>query len=109
MWLVLYLGSPPVPEPRVLDDLPEARIRHARGRRRVEEPLDGLGSLRPLTRPAARKHRPEAEQCHIVLQHPALVAVAGEARALKDVSRLGVMSDSLQSVCMVISPSREAK
>ena len=37
MWLVLYLGSPPVPEPRVLDDLPEARIRHARGRRRVEE------------------------------------------------------------------------
>ena len=58
MWLVLYLGSPPVPEPRVLDDLPEARIRHA-----VEEPLDNFGSLGTGARPTAREERPQAEQC----------------------------------------------
>ena len=85
MWLVLYLGSAPVAEPCVLDDLPEDRVRDA-----VEEPLGDFGSLGTGARPTAREQRPDAEQCHVVLQHPALVAVAGEARALEDVSRFGV-------------------
>ena len=64
MWLVLYLGSPPVPEPRVLDDKPEARVRHA-----VEELRDGFGSLGTGARPtrAAREQRPDAEQCHVLV------------------------------------------
>ena len=64
MWL-LCLGVAPISEPRVLDDQPEARIRHA-----VEEPLDGLGSLRPVTRStrAAREQRPQAEQFNMKLQ-----------------------------------------
>ena len=83
MWL-LCLGVAPISEPRVLDDPPEALIRHARGRRRVEEPRGDYGGLGPVTRPPAREQRPEAEQRHIVLQHPALVAMAGEARVFED-------------------------
>ena len=45
MWL-LCLGVAPISEPCVLDDPPEALIRHARGRRRVEEPRGESG--RPL-------------------------------------------------------------
>ena len=95
MWL-LCLGVAPISEPRVLDDPPEDSIRHGRGRRRVEEPRGDYGGLGPVTRPPAREQRPQAEQCHIVLQHPALVAMAGEARVLEDQRRFGAVNGTQQ-------------
>ena len=89
--LLVYLGSPPIAEPRVLDDPPEARVRHVREAAEApEEPRGDYGGLGPMTRAPARKQRPQAEQCHIVLQHPALVAMAGEARVFEDKRRFGV-------------------
>ena len=68
MWL-LCLGVAPISEPRVLDDPPEALTRHAREAVEApEEPRGDYGGLGPVTRAPARKQRPEAEQCHIVLQ-----------------------------------------
>ena len=107
MWLVVYLGSPPVAEPIVLHDLPEDRVGDARralrrrsgsARRRAsgrggpaaEQTHNHLGGGWGHRRPPAREQRPDAEQCHVVLQHKPLIAMAGEAHALEDVSRFGV-------------------
>ena len=90
MWL-LCLGVAPISEPRVLDDPPEALLRHVREAAEApKEPRDDYGGLGPVTRPPAREQRPHAEQRHVVLQHPALVAMAGEARAREDLSSFGV-------------------
>ena len=81
----------PISEPRVLEDPPEALLRHVREAAEApKEPRDDYGGLGPVTRAPARKQRPNAEQRNIVLQHPVLVAMAGEARVFEDRRRFGV-------------------
>ena len=96
MWL-LCLGVAPISEPRVLDDPPEALTRHAREAVEApEEPRGDYGGLGPVTRPPAHNQRPQAGQRHIVLQHPALVAMAGEARLFEDRRHFGAVIGTQQ-------------
>ena len=87
MWL-LCLGVAPISEPRVLDNPPEAWARHVREAVEApKEPRGDYGGLGPVTRAPASKQRPHAEQRHIVLQHPALVAMAEAAQDFESCPR----------------------
>ena len=77
---VSYLRPPPIPQPRVLDDEPEARVRDAG---EPEEPRDHGSLPTPDRRVAARDLRSEPEQLFVGPQDPLLVVVPGEPRALE--------------------------
>ena len=79
---VSYLRPPPIPQPRVLDDEPEARVRDAG---EPEEPRDH-GRRPTPDRVAARDLRSEPEQLFVgapALEDPLLVA-PGAPRAFED-------------------------
>ena len=77
---VSYSRPPPIPQPRVLDDEPEARVRHTG---EPEEPCDH-GRRPTPDRVAARDLRSEPEQLFVGPQDPLLVVVPGEPRARED-------------------------
>ena len=80
---VSYLRPPPIPQPRVLDDEPEARVRDAG---EPEEPRDHGRLPTPDRRVAARDLRSEPEQLFVgapALEDPLLVA-PGAPRAFED-------------------------
>jgi len=80
---VSYLRPPPIPQPRVLDDEPEARVRDAG---EPEEPRDHGSLPTPDRRVAARDLRSEPEQLFVgapALEDPLLVA-PGAPRAFED-------------------------
>ena len=59
--LLLCLGVAPISEPRVLDDPPDALLRHVREAAEApKEPRGDYGGLGPVTRAPASKQRPDA-------------------------------------------------
>ena len=81
-----YLRPPPIAQPRVLDDEPEARVRHAG---EPEEPRDH-GRRPTPDRVAARDLRSEPEQLFVgapALEDPLLVA-PGAPRAFEQAAAL---------------------
>ena len=76
---VSYLRPPPIPQPRVLDDEPEARVRDAG---EPEEPRDHGRRPTPDRRVAARDLRSEPEQLFVgapALEDPLLRATSTAA------------------------------